>query len=276
MNIAAITMVYKGYDTLRRWYQHYGELVGYDQLYVVSHGGDPKHREIAKRANVIDIPRTGLQRFDHNRTIALNGLTRFLEVYYDSVLRTDVDELVFFDPDLYGSLSDCLATVTCDVWFSLGFNVYPNAVDGPLSKDLKISEQRDLCVSSASYSKAVVARNGIFIGHHGARDETHRDGQRMGLPRGLYLAHIPYAEHPDAGVMDSTTEISRRSSETANELASVLALPVMDGEKELDEVFELLSQGFGRFRRKRPGIWVVPQIKRETAFRLPARFKGCF
>lgn len=276
MKIASITMVYQGYDTLRRWYHHYGELVGYENLFVVSHGADPKHREIAKRASVIDIPRTVLDRFDHHRTIALNGLTRFLEVYFDAVVRTDVDELVFVHPDLYGSLSECLNSVHCDAWFSVGFNVFPNPDDKPISEDLLISEQRDLCMFSPSYSKAVAARSGIFLGHHGARDDVKNDGSRMALPRGLYLAHIPFAEHPDFGFLDSSTEVSRRPTQAEEQLQGVYQKPELDGDEELDQVFRQLKGGIDRHRRKRPGIYVVPPIIPENSFRLPLRFKGCF
>ena len=276
MDIAVITMVYQGYDTLRRWYTHYGNLVGFRNLYVVSHGDDPRHRELAPEANVIGIPRTGLERFDNKRNFALNGFMRMLETYFDVVVRTDVDELLFVDPEQYNSLAECLSAYPSDAWFALGFNVFCGPDEGPLSNEKSVSEQRNHFVVSSAYSKAYAGRNGVLIGHHGARLENRSDAPKMVMPVGLFAAHIRDAEF---GSVDSHTDMSRkRASSVAQEskLPAALGYPLVDGEKELAEAYDLMSEGFGRFRKKRKGIWVVPQIKREVRFSLPKRFMGCF
>lgn len=276
MNIAAITMVHEGYNTLRRWYAHYGSLVGFRNLYVVSHGDDPMHRDLAPKANVIGIPRTGLEGFDNKRNFALNGFMRMLETYFDVVVRTDVDELLFVDPEQHNSLSECLSAYPSDVWFAVGFNVFCGPEEAPLSGEKSVSEQRNHFVVSAAYSKAYAGCNGVLIGHHGARLANRRDAPKMVMPAGLFAAHIRNAE---VGSVDSHTDMSRKrvgSVQQEIKLPVELSYPLVDGEKELADVYGLMSESFGRFRKKRKGVWVVPQIKREVRFSLPKRFVGCF
>ena len=279
MRIAAVTMVYQGYGTLKRWCAHYGELVGEENLYIVSHGDDPVHRQIASRSNVIGIPRTGLERFDRDRHTALNNLASFLETYVDVVMRVDVDELVFVDPDLHSDLSSCLSSVEGDAWFGLGLNVYAKLDDEPLDLTRRYSEQRQLSVVDPMYSKAVAGRNGMFIGFHGAKDPVNNDSSRMVLPRGLYLAHVRHAEAGSPSDGDSFTELSRTRKgrlEDFSVLQRVAKMEVVDAEHELDWCYASLSAGFERNRRKRPNIWCVPRVKRNVAFELPEKFVGLF
>ena len=279
MRIAAVTMVYQGYGTLKRWCAHYGKLVGEENLYIISHGDDPVHREIASRSNVIGIPRTGLDRFDYNRHTALDSLASFLETYVDVVMRVDVDELVFVDPDLHADLASCLGSYRADAWFCLGFNVFAKLDEPKLDLERPYSEQRRLCVVASMYSKAVAGRNGVFIGFHGARDSVKKDASRMILPKGLYLAHVRHAETGGPSDGDSYTEMSRTRRAPSEELTiqeRIASYPVVDAERELGECFAKMSVGFERNRPKRPNIWCVPRVKRNVAFELPDRFVGLF
>lgn len=279
MRIAAVTMVYRGYGTLERWCAHYGALVGRENLYIVSHGDDPRHREIGSGSTVIGIPRTGLDRFDYRRHKALDGLSQFLNTYVDVVLRVDVDEFVFVDPVMHGSLVSALKSVEADAWFCLGFNVFARQGDKPLDPELRYSEQRRLCVVDSSYSKAIAARNGVSIGFHGARDPATKDASRMAMPRGLYLAHVRHADVGGPEEAESFTDMSRmrRLAAPADPMFHrVSGFDVVDGEEELATCFDRLSSGFERNRKKRPGIWAVPKTKREVAFELPERFVGLF
>ncbi len=101
MKICIITMCYKNYELLEKWYRHHSEVVGASNLFVLSHGNDPLHREIAPLASVIGVPRDTLIDFDKRRNNALNNLQSSLSYYYDWVFRTDDDELLVYDPSLY-------------------------------------------------------------------------------------------------------------------------------------------------------------------------------
>jgi hypothetical protein len=272
-------MAYEDHDMLRRWYRHYGALVGIENLYVVSHGNDPEHRDIAPGCSVIGIPHTGLERFEKTRNVALNGLVRFLEGYYDAVIRTDVDEFVFYDPALYSTLGDVFAQGEADAWFALGFNMFEDPGRTAPSECERFSDARPLCQVSAHYSKAVAARNGVFIGYHGARDDQFKDDRRMTLPEGLYLAHAGYFEKDRAARRYSTAEAERltQSDEAVRKVADrVRELPVGDGEAELQAAYAHLSRGFGNWKRKRPNIKVVPRLEVKRSFLLPERFVGLF
>lgn len=246
---------------------------------MVSHGNDPKHREIGPECSVIGIPHTGLERFEKTRNLALNGLVRFLEGYYDAVIRTDVDEFVFYDPALYSDLGHVFSQGGADAWFALGFNMFDDP-ERPLPSDCEtFSEARPLCQVSAQYSKAVAVRNGVFIGYHCARDDQFEDDRRMTLPAGLYLAHAGYFETYRAARRYSTAEADRltQSDEAVRKAADrVRELPIGDGEAELQAAYVHLSQGFGNWKRKRPKIKVVPRLRAEQVFVLPERFVGLF
>ena len=276
MNLAAVTMVYEGYATLARWYEHYGKLVGYQNLYIVSHGDDPEHRKIAEKANVIGIPRTGLKKFDWQRAKALHGLNTFLEIYFDAVVRTDVDEFVFFDPERYSSLAECLKSIDCDAWFCAGFNVFAEPDDDLLQADKLISEQRKRCLCTPMYCKAIASRNGMVLRFHGAVDPRRDSAEKMAMPVGLYLAHIKHAEAGPTGLIDSKTDASRGRYGARRVVGQAQAYELLDGDEVLSEFYADMSSGFGKFREKRPGIWVVPQEWKKRAFALPDRFVGCF
>ena len=279
MNICAFTMGYEDYDMLHRWCRQYSDLVGAQNVFVVSHGNDDRHREIAANCNFIGIPHTGLARFERTRNVALNGLIRFLESYYDVVIRTDVDEFVFFDPECYSELSEIFETAEADAWFAVGFNIFDAPDKPPLGRSPRFSEEQPLCQISTEYSKAVAVRNGVFLGYHGARDDLRDDASRMTMPRGLFLAHAGLIEsdrltrrysNPDAERLTQSVDAVTREAEHARNL------PLRDAEAELSEAYDFFSQGFGNWKRKRPRIKVVPRRTETACFVSPGRFIGLF
>jgi hypothetical protein len=52
----AMTMVGGDHFFLGRWVEYYGRHLGRENLYVLSHGGDPEHKRIAEGCNVIYLP----------------------------------------------------------------------------------------------------------------------------------------------------------------------------------------------------------------------------
>ena len=197
MKIAAITMVHEEYAMLEKWYHHYGNLVGYDNLYVMSHGRDDRHRDITPKASHVTVPRDKLSGFEGRRQKSLADFQKSLFPYYDAVIRVDVDELVFVDPDLHDSLHDCFEATQLDktdAWFALGFNLF--SMDPGLSVDLNstISETMRDCFITSVYSKAIASRWHSVVFLHGALytgpKKLHQDRYKM--PKGLYLAHLKY------------------------------------------------------------------------------------
>ncbi|MFW2544533.1 glycosyltransferase family 2 protein [Primorskyibacter sp. 2E107] len=201
MKICALTMVYRDYWALSRWYTHHAAQLGAENLFVVAHGADP---EIAKRcpgASVITIPRDGFAFFDRSRAALLNGFHAGLCESFDWVIRTDADELICFDPDRYASLTEAIAAnADAPVLTALGFDVVEVEGAAPLTDAPVLSERRNIAFSG-HYSKAIAARRPMDFLLHGVRVAPRRlETFPFVMPRGLYLAHLKYA---NSSVLDA-------------------------------------------------------------------------
>jgi hypothetical protein len=196
MKICAMTMVYRDYWALSRWYAHHGAQLGHENLFVVSHGLDPKIAEICPKASVITVPREDLTHFDRARAQMLDGFFAGLAQVYDWVIRTDADELLCFDPELYPSLPEAIhAHKDSPVLTALGFDLVESPDDEALSDTPVFGQRRNLAFSG-HYSKAVAARRAIPFQLHGVRVASKRlETFPFSLPKGLFLAHLKFANH---------------------------------------------------------------------------------
>jgi hypothetical protein len=167
MKMAAMTMVYQDYQALTRWVKHFGGLFGNENLYVISHGGDDKHDEIAEGCNMMQLPRNDMKRFDFVRSRKLANIRRRIEDAYDVVFQLDADELLFFDPRH-------TFTISGEAVFALGMNVYPEGVR-----------------FSGHFSKAVATWGENTLNRHGVQFPCERDYVPE-VSRGLYLVHTKY------------------------------------------------------------------------------------
>jgi hypothetical protein len=238
MKAAAITMVHKDYWALRQWYRHYSGALGAENLFVVAHGPDPVVQEICPAASVITIPRDRLQGFDHWRGRLLNGIQRGLLEIYDWVIRTDADELICVDPQLWCSLPKMLAAQEASAIFALGVNVFaPDEASGsPLYQG----------VFSGHYSKAWAVRQPHDLRRHGVQLRPRRLAEfPYCMPRGVYLAHLKFANRQAATEMaDIRTEVAgaegtgtpgkawkQAHQEMAAQFAALADLPLSPWEK---------------------------------------------
>lgn len=190
MSVCALTMVYRDHWALSRWYAHHAAQLGAENLFVVAHGADPQVARICPGASVITVPRTDLSGFDRARAEMLDGFHIALAKLYDWVIRTDADELICFDPDIHASLPAAIEAQDAPVLTALGFDVvgfHPPAV-GPV-----LGQVRDIAFSG-HYSKAVAARRAIPFRLHGVMVASKRlETFPFHMPRGLYLAHLKFA-----------------------------------------------------------------------------------
>ena len=178
MKICAITMVYRDYWALSKWYAHYSAALGSENLFVIAHGADAKVSELCPNANVVTVPRDTLAGFDKMRGHMLNSIQDGLGIAYDWVIRTDADELISLDPAHYGSFDDLFRTHSGQkALFALGMNI----ADGH-------------GVFSGHYSKAWAVKRGTHLMRHGI---TMTRDAAFTLPRGVYLMHLKFAD-PDA------------------------------------------------------------------------------
>lgn len=193
MKICAVTMVYRDYWALSQWYAHYSRAVGSENLFVVAHGHDPKVSIICPKASIITVPRGNLDDFDRKRSRMLNGIQRGLNEVYDWVIRTDVDELICFDPALHSSIASLLSNRPADAVFALGLDIVEQIEDVELEGLDQVFEKRSTAVFNGHYSKAWAVRNGIDIDLHGVQVGGLVENYPYDLPQGVYLAHLKFA-----------------------------------------------------------------------------------
>jgi hypothetical protein len=85
--MGAMTMVGGDHFFLQRWVDYYGKHLGRENLYILSHGGDPEHKRIAKGANVIYLPYDATRYcFNQRRWQMLSLMTTAFTRYYDWML----------------------------------------------------------------------------------------------------------------------------------------------------------------------------------------------
>lgn len=195
MKICALTMVYRDHWALSQWYMHYGNQLGHENLYVISHGADHRIAEICPLANITTIPRDDLNRFDIARGKFLNVFQATLSNTYDWVIRTDADELICLDPDHYPSFQSLLSKRWGPAVFALGLEVAEQDDDTPFGMDTPALSQRSAAIFSGHYSKAWAVRGDTRLVRHGievGKRRAHR--VNFSVPQGVYLAHLKFAD----------------------------------------------------------------------------------
>ena len=187
---AALTMVHEEEVYFRLWLKHYGAMLGRENLYIITHGGDPSISELAEGCRMIYLPRAVVDgSFDASRFEVLNAYANFLLTQYDGLIAGDVDELLFVDPALGLSLVDFAEQhrAASPALRAFGFNVFERAGEPPLDLNRPILSQRRHVRCEQDYCKPLVvfSRPEWSVGYHSVRGEPY-------LPTGLYLAHLHY------------------------------------------------------------------------------------
>ena len=205
MKICALTMAYKDHWALSQWFRHYSQHLGAENLYIVSHGADPRIQEICPGASVLTIPRDRLQGFDHWRGRMLNGFQQGLLEIYDWVIRSDADELICLDPNRWNSLPEMLEVQEAPALFALGCNLFDFASTAPSSPQESVFARTRAAVFTGHYSKAWITRWPFGFRRHGIQLRPARLADfPFIMPRGVYLAHLKFA---DAAALTAMTEV---------------------------------------------------------------------
>lgn len=195
--LGIVAMVYQDYDLLQRWYDYYANQVGAENLFVFSHGNDPKHREIATGANVINVPRDPtMVKFDRRRWTMLSAFTSGMLQFYNWMLVTDIDEMVIVDPDVAPSLTTYLRNSFPKISdapssicpFALNIIHIPEEETLPIEPGQTILSRRRYFAPSRVYSKPTLVRQPVGFGPGGHRNNL---GLRT-LSDDLYLVHLKY------------------------------------------------------------------------------------
>lgn len=187
---AAMTMLHQEEAYFHLWLKYYGDMLGRENLYVITHGGDPRIVDMAAGCRLIYLPRISVDgNFDARRFEVLNTYANYLLSQYDGLIAGDVDELVFVDPSLGVSLVEFAEQhrAATPALRAFGFNVFEAAGDAPLDLDQPILGQRRHGRCEQDYCKPLVvfSKPEWSVGYHAVKGTPY-------LPDGLYLAHLHY------------------------------------------------------------------------------------
>lgn len=195
MKICALTMVYRDHWALSQWYMHYSSQLGAKSLFVIAHGHDDKIQNICPEANVITIPRDGLDRFDYVRAKIMNDFHSTLADEYDWTIRTDADELICLDPSHYSSFVELLSKRWGPAVFALGFELVEEQGQTPVPMDTCVFDERTAALFTGHYSKAWAFRQDARALRHGMEVGRKRAIRaNFAMPEGVYLAHLKFAD----------------------------------------------------------------------------------
>jgi hypothetical protein len=178
--IAALTIAYNEEYMLSKWANYYGQIFGYENLFVIDDGSDINPRTYLNEAvNVIRQPRPSFNSWRLCRT--LSKFQRILLETYDIVIELDSDEFILTDrPD-------------CDTIKDHIHKIFPNDVgiirtegwelvhlidrEPLLNNDQPIAQQRNYLLRNTGFDKPVVTNKEIslIIGNHWCYENAIQD-----------------------------------------------------------------------------------------------------
>jgi hypothetical protein len=201
---AAVTHVRYDDFYLNLWAQHYGRMIGRQNLFVILDGDDWTSKADLTGVNVIVLPRPRrrMRRDITNRRMQreqMDLLARlFSDLHYDYVIKGDCDEYLVPDPGKGVGLSDMVAEAEAHgAVYSSGINVVQDKASEPaLDPGADVLSQRHLAILTASYCKVnLISRAGFEAGIR-----TNAGGHRVkgGLPvhasESYYMLHLGWCD----------------------------------------------------------------------------------
>jgi glycosyl transferase family 2 len=287
MKICAITMVYRDYWALSQWYAHYGRHLGESNLFIVAHGSDPLVQQMCPKASVITLPRDSLKGFDRVRNAMLNSLQNALGHVYDWVIRTDTDELICLDPDLYGSFDDMLTKQDASAVIALGLNVVELDGEADLPDTDNALSKRSNAVFSGHYSKAWAVNQAVALDRHGIRVRPASVAEfKCVMPKGVFLTHLKFANRLAMKVANAERKMIATSGErglpgkswqSADQragkfLKDVAEMPLITWNDAMPRAFDKLKTPV---RNQKEGLIRSQSLRFDFRTVLPDWFKTC-
>nr|WP_294525623.1 glycosyltransferase family 2 protein [uncultured Rhodopila sp.] len=229
-SFAAVTMTYNESHFMPIWAKYYGGLFGPENCYVIDHGSDDGSTSDLGGMNILRIPRSPKHNLKRANFIS-NFVSSLLE-WHDTVLYTDIDEMLVPDPDVYTSLVDFCDRMQHPAVTAIGMNIHHVPEEPPIQEGYPVLEQRRWGRFLFSMCKPLVTRVPIkwVPGFHTANHPMVFDN--------LYLFHL----HD----YDDATTIRR--------LAMTRDMPWGDGppdhyQRWPDEKYKAMLESICRFKR---------------------------
>ncbi|MFB2595825.1 glycosyltransferase family 2 protein [Paracoccus sp. p4-l81] len=284
-----MTMVYQDYMFLERFVDYYAAQIGRDNIYVISHGNDPRHRDIADGCNILSFPRDPqINAFDRRRWTALSSFASGLSQFYRWVITSDVDEFVLLDP----AVGDSLPAYLEAKWPGLEdapASICPFAIEPihrpedeplPIEADAPILSRRRIYRPNANYCKPCITRGAVRFTPGGHANTL---GKRY-LSDDLYLLHLRFFDRDyvtrrlnlradQIRNLDWITDEQKAShgwTHSLDEYLDAARWPIEDG----DLRHPAMRKQMVTRQQQRPGtqIWGWGRTAGQSLYRLPDRF----
>ena len=290
--MCAMTMVGGDHFFLKRWVDYYGAQLGRENLFILSHGGDPEHQRIAEGANVIYLPYDATRNcFNQRRWQMLSRFTSGFTRYYNWVLCGDVDEIVVLDPAVGSSLPDYVARLGAGrdrpkviTPFAIEMVHNPSLEPEPITDGRPILDVRRIFRLNANYAKPCITRDLVeFVpgGHYANHSKLFLDPH-------LYLFHLRFIDYQMTEQRLATrraqrvlqsgdlAEVERDKTgwDTAWETYSALSK-----ENPLAETVDFpafRAEMVDGWRQKKVVFWAPGGARPKGVYRLPDRFAQVF
>jgi hypothetical protein len=287
----AMTMVGGDHFFLGRWVEYYGRHLGRENLFVLSHGGDPEHKRIAEGCNVIYLPFDPTRNcFNQRRWQMLSRLTTGFTSFYNWVLVGDVDEIVCVDPAVSDNLVDYMATLSGKSGpkvvtpFAIEMVHNPVLEPEPIAAGRNILDVRRIFRLNANYAKPCLTRTRIDMvpgGHFASHPVLHLDPH-------LYLFHLRFIDHDmtegrlatrraqrviQSGALD---DVEREKTGWDTAWDTYKALSKEKPRAETVEFPEFRKEMVEGWRQKKVVYWAPGGARPKGVYRLPERFRALF
>lgn len=286
--LGVLTMAHQDHFFVERWYRHWSAQIGPENLYLMSHGNDPIHREICIGANVLHIPRDpSMFKFDLRRWRSMGFIASGLLEFYKWMIVSDVDEIVIADPRAAASVSDWLVQNQPSsrniAPLCLELIHLPQEEPGKITDDTTVLSCRRIFRPNWNYSKpCLIGAPGLF-GPGGHRNNL---GPRL-LPNDLYTLHLKYCD------LDRLTETAERRRKlvveaegagaaidtshswghTLQSYHEIVARLTLAGEDIALPAFRAAMQ---KQRLKYTDQYIWGKAENDRLYRIPGRFAGVF
>jgi hypothetical protein len=289
--MAAMTMVGGDHFFLERWVNYYGRHLGRENLYVLSHGGDPEHKRIAKGANVIYLPFDETRNcFNQRRWQMLSRLTSGFTSFYNWILVGDVDEIVAVDPDVSDNLVEYLSRLPdrrgpkVITPFAIEMVHNPTLEPEAIAPGRNILDVRRIFRLNANYAKPCITATKLDIvpgGHFASHPQLYLDPH-------LYLFHLRFIDYEMTEKRLATRRAQREIQSGALEetdrqktgwdtaWATYSALSKEDPRAETIDFPEFRQEMIDGWRPKKEVYWAPGGARPKGVYRLPERFSRLF
>ncbi|GAB1363205.1 hypothetical protein MASR1M32_24410 [Rhodobacter sp.] len=290
--LGVLTMAYQDHFFVERWYRYWSAQIGAENLYLMSHGNDPAHREICKGATVLHIPRDpSMFKFDVRRWRSMGFIASGLLEFYRWMVVSDVDEIVVADPRVAASVPDWISQ-TLPEGRGTPRNIAPLCLElvhlpqeepERIADDATILSRRRIFRPNWNYSKpCLIGAPGLF-GPGGHRNNL---GPRV-LPNDLYTLHLKYFDRErledtadrrrrlvaEAEAAGSAIDSTHSWGHTLQSYHDIVARLTLAGE---DIALPDFRAAMRKQRLKYQDQYIWGKAENAHLYRIPERFAGVF